>query len=125
MRKLLVGICIGAAFTVCVFGTANVIAQPYSKPQGRYGLLTLAAATATQIPFTLSGRQGLLVQNLSQAAIYCGYDNAVTNLNGINVAAGGGTFSASAGWDGNTLQVWCYSAVIQVAPANTRWTEIR
>ncbi|MFH1010999.1 MAG: hypothetical protein V1784_07175 [bacterium] len=104
---------------------ASVSAQPYTAPRGRYGQVAVTAAAAIQIPMLLTARQGVLVQNLGPNAIFCGFDNAVTTANGISVAANGGTYSTSAGWDGTNLTVWCRTTVLQVAPADTRWSEVK
>lgn len=125
MRTLKFVCSIFLTLAILALGVALAYGQPYQKPVGRYGLLTIPAAAATEVPMTISSRRGILIQNLGPTDIYCGFDNAVSHLNGIRVASNGGTYSVGAGFDGNTVRIWCYCTVLQIAPANTRWSEIK
>ena len=121
------GIVIGSFIVALLVMFVAMIAraQPSYPPAGEYGFVTLPAAVATAIPFALAPRKGISIQNNGPGDIYCGWDNAVTNLNGFMVARNGGVWSADVGFDTGNVAVFCYSAVLQVAPNNTRYVSGR
>ena len=110
----------------CIFGV--ILVYQYARatvvPAGQYGFIQLAAATATKVPTApLNPRSGILIQNLDSVEIWCGTTNAVTDANGIKIAAGS-SFRANAAFDTVSIFFWCYSKAGQTSPADTRWIEI-
>ena len=130
-RKVIESVIVLAFFIAVISGGAwitYVHAAPAGPPAAQYGAITLLAATTTQIKpaagLNLKPRSGIAVQNLSAADIWCGFDSSVDATNGFKVAQYQ-LYTVNADNDGGLIKVYCYSAVLQVAPANTRWQEIR
>lgn len=123
---------LGAFTAELVIPPAQAAASP--SPQGTYGLVTLAATTATRIPAAasiLDGRTNIIVVNLSATRIWCGWDSSVTDTNGTPVEPSGGSFNFPISYQPSlstqalNAQLWCYATVVQGASTNTRWMQVR
>lgn len=107
----------------------SVVVIPPSLAANVYGAVQVAT-TATAIPSSAAaGRTTLTVQNLGPNRICCGWSNAVTASTGLCIAAAtldanGLPQNGSAQFNvGGGKSVYCISAVLQVSPADTRYSE--
>jgi hypothetical protein len=94
------------------------------SPLSAYGAVTLAAATATQVPTSPIAHGAIMIQNRGSASIYCGSDTSVTDSNGIEVLQNAVlSVPISYNTSTSTVKIYCYSVAGQTAPANTRYWE--
>jgi hypothetical protein len=98
-------------------------------PGAAFGAVQVAAAAETCFPATpLNAREGIEVYNNGPATIFCAPGTGVTTANGRPISPGGAWAIGLTWRPGSPAQrtkVCCRTTQLQVAPADTRWTEIR
>lgn len=129
MNKLYVFL--AAVFVGALGGVAFAAPIGDPEPKGANGAVAVDT-TATPVPALASimkRRNSIAIFNNGPNPIFCGWSSAVTTGTGFPIAAGGSLsvdVRYATGTNGTSAPaLYCITTVLQVAPADTRYFEVK